>query len=246
LLIDFSNIKFIFVNKQAILALLKTKYANLGLSEKTLSGYADLVLAKLSTIEGDVTAEQVQTEIDGVEPFAKLAQSEADQARKSKAKDDKGKGKEGEGDDKDKGKGGADSGNDDPDPEPENGAPKWFQDHVKKLDTKIDALTSELTSMKAEKITGTRKQQFEALLDGLPDAVKQSQTKDFGRISFKDDEDFTSWLEEKKTDIGGLKQSLVLEDAHKFGPSTPKSQGGDGGKQASQQEIADVMSTYQL
>lgn len=235
------------MNKQSILALLKTKYANLGLSDETLSKMADMILSRLEAQEGDVTAEQVQTEVDGVEPFAKLMQSEADRARKTKAKEDKDKGKdkgkEGEGGDKGKGEGGADSGNEDT-PEPDNGAPDWFKAYAKQSTEQIKTLTEQLAAIQSKETTGTRKSKFEALLDGLPDAVKTSQLKDFGRISFKDDEDFETWMTEKNTDLEGLKQSLVADDATKFGPTTPKSTGG-GGKpqQASKQEIDDVLST---
>lgn len=250
MLIDYSNIKFIFVNKQSILALLKTKYANLGLSEETLSKMADMIVARLEAIEGDATAEQVQTEVDGVEPFAKLMQSEADRARKTKAKEDKdkaNKGKDGDSTEKGKGEGGADSGNDDPTPEPDSGAPDWFKAYAKQSNEQIKALTDQLSAIQAKETTGTRKQKFEAILDGLPDAVKTSQLKDFGRITFKDDEDFENWMTEKNTDLEGLKVAIVAEDATKFGPSTPKSPGGGGGnKTASKEEINDVLSQFNL
>jgi hypothetical protein len=58
--------------KESIISALKTKYSNLGFSEKTFTGVADYLAAT-------VTEEtQIETAITGVEPLLKLVQGEVD------------------------------------------------------------------------------------------------------------------------------------------------------------------------
>lgn len=187
------------MNKAFILQLLRTKYLKLGLSEKALNALADKILSDLGA---DAKPDEAQTAVDGVEFFAKLAQSEADVVRTQKAKEvaDKGKDK-------------ADGG----DPEPANqnkddDTPAW----AKKLIERTEKAEAKLAAMEQGRATETRRQAFERELEGLPDTLKTQSMSDFDRLSFKDDEDFTGWLEGKKTGLADLKTANDVTGAANF------------------------------
>ena len=62
------------------------------------------------------------------------------------------------------------------------------------------ALIEKLATLEGEKVISTRKQQVSAVLKGTSDKFKGIIEKNFDRMNFKDDEDFTSWLDGIKTE----------------------------------------------
>lgn len=84
--------------------------------------------------------------------------------------------------------------------QPEDKAPAWAQQII--ADNK--ALREELQSYKAERTTHSRLERFREAIKGAPDKVKTRYEKDFARLTFKDDADFDSYLEEIAPDITAM------------------------------------------
>ena len=64
----------------------------------------------------------------------------------------------------------------------------------------IKPLSDEITLLKGEKTVNTRKQQLTTALEKAPVAFKDRYEKDFERLTFKDDADYTTWLAGVKAD----------------------------------------------
>lgn len=90
------------------------------------------------------------------------------------------------------------------------------------------SLTEELTQMKQERLGNTRKARFEALLKDADEKVRNRYMRDYDRLSFKDDADYESWLE----DITPSIESDINEAKAAGGVSTPPK----GGKQTGRKE----------
>lgn len=215
------------MTKAVILSMLKTKHSNLGLSEKSMGELADLILAK-----DGLTSDTLESEVDAIAPFAKLMQKESQRqvqtALANKSKEEEEKGEEGK-------EAGAGSGNDKSKTNEE--VPAW----AKALVESNNSLKEELTKIKQEKSTTSRKSLYEKELEGLPDAVKTSKLNAFNRMAFKDDADFTEFVETEKTSVVELKESLQAKGAGQFGSSFQKGGNGGGNKQASKDEVDSVL-----
>lgn len=82
----------------------------------------------------------------------------------------------------------------------EDKAPAWAQQII--ADNK--ALREELQSYKTERTQNSRLERFREAIKGAPDKVKARYEKDFARLTFKDDADFDSYLEEIAPDITAM------------------------------------------
>jgi hypothetical protein len=195
--------------KSKILAALKTKYKTLGFSDKALDGVADM-LAKTVTEETAIDAA-----IEGVEPFLKALQGDADKRvteAVEKAKKEAGK-KPDTGKKPDEGEGsggGKKPDGTDPKPDDDKEVPAW----AKSLIDSNKALTEKLSTLEADKATASRKKTLEDLLGkdehkAIPEQTKARILKDFGRMSFAKEEDFTAYLEETTQDIAAISQELA-------------------------------------
>ena len=102
-----------------------------------------------------------------------------------------------------------------PNNEPSDVLPEWAKE-----------LKAELESYKAQEANAKRLGKLKDILKELPESLKGRYERDFSRLTFKDDEDFTQWVEELTPDV-----SSILEDYKKMGggPTNPK--GGGGGNQ---------------
>lgn len=86
-------------------------------------------------------------------------------------------------------------------------------------------LNDELAAMKSEKTAVSRKERLSGILGKAPEKVRERYEKDFGRMSFKDDEDFNSWVDEITPDV----EAITNDFATKGGVVTrPKGGGGSG------------------
>ncbi|MBD2753792.1 hypothetical protein [Spirosoma validum] len=175
--------------KAQILAALKLKYKDKGFSEKFLEALA-------SSLEAGITEEgQIAGAVDGLEGMVSSFQGEANRMVTSAV---------------------AKAKNPTPDPAPAptpapvpttppSDAPDW----AKGLLTTVQTLATELSTIKAGNTVTTRKQAVEAALKDVSEPVRNSILKDFDRLTFKDDDDFNTWVTEKKTDVGVLEQSVA-------------------------------------
>jgi hypothetical protein len=85
-------------------------------------------------------------------------------------------------------------------------------------------LNDELAAMKSEKTAVSRKERLAGILGKAPEKVRERYEKDFGRMSFKDDEDFNSWVDEITPDV----EAITNDFASKGGVVT-RPKGGSGG-----------------
>lgn len=76
-----------------------------------------------------------------------------------------------------------------------------LEKQIADLTRTVATLTDRFTTMQQERTAKTRRQQVEELLDGADDKVKNRYMRDFDRLTFKDDNDFNQWLEERTPEI---------------------------------------------
>ncbi|MDE6080109.1 MAG: hypothetical protein K2G35_08610 [Duncaniella sp.] len=103
--------------------------------------------------------------------------------------------------------------------QPEAETPAWAQAIIEQN----KALSERLDAMQQEKTTNNRQQQLADILKDAPDSVRSRYEKDFGRMTFKDDDDFTSWLTELTPEV----QKITADFGAKGGVVT-KPLGGQG------------------
>lgn len=203
--------------KEKIFISLKTKYANLGLS--------DLVLNSVTAmLEGKITEEsQIETEVSGVESLLKSFQSDVDKrvqdaVKKAKPepatetkKEDKGEST----------------------PQPKEGA-----DIAKIIADALKPLTDEIAAIKSGETTKTRKQQFDEILKEATDSQKTLLQKSFNKMAFDNDDDFSTYLTEAKTDL----EALAQQDRERgLGVGGSPQGGGLSNKTATKEEVADIV-----
>jgi hypothetical protein len=75
---------------------------------------------------------------------------------------------------------------------------------------KLEKQDAVIASFGKEKVTTTRREQYTKALEGTSDAFKAKALKDFDRMQFKDDTDFSEYLADATEDAKGF----VQEDAN--------------------------------
>lgn len=172
--------------KEKVLQALKTKAKSLGFNEKELTG---VLTALLANLEEDAEDGAIDTAVDNILPFLKVSQSATNRivnAEKAKLKTESVQSTNTES---------TTTETTDKDDE----EPAWFKQYRKMNDERIQSLLN-------EKTTETRREIYSKQLEGLSDKHKKIKLMDFERLSFKDDEDFTSYIEEQKPLIDELIQ----------------------------------------
>jgi hypothetical protein len=101
--------------------------------------------------------------------------------------------------------------------------------YVKELMKGIESLGARMDAFENGRTKNTRKSQFEALFKDASDELKERYSKQFNRMSFKDDDDFASYLDEVKADV---ENDITVE------------KGKVGGPKASQRLNPDTVSQY--
>jgi len=182
--------------KTKVLSLLKPKTASLGFTTEELDGVAENIAR---TLKEDATEEQINQAIDSVLPFLQMSQkavtrivnAKEEKSKKEREEEARKKADEEETAKKAKEKGGSET----------DGEPAWFKSYREQQDAKFAAIDNERISTK-------RISDFEGVIKDLPEKQKASELSTFKRLvsTFKDDEDFNSYMEEKKTSIGEMIQ----------------------------------------
>jgi len=90
---------------------------------------------------------------------------------------------------------------------------------------KLEKQDQAIAAIKGEKVTSTRREQFIKSMEGTTPEYQAKELKRFDRISFKDDADFTSFLEDTKDDHAGAVQEASNADLGNDRPA------GGAGKQ---------------
>lgn len=109
--------------------------------------------------------------------------------------------------------------------------PAWakaWQKTMQQQAEQVKALQEKLDAMQGEKTANTRRSQYEALFAKITDeTTKERYLRDFDRLSFKDDEDFNTWLAERTPIITQEVDTLLQQ-----GAVTTSPKGGQQGKPA--------------
>lgn len=93
--------------------------------------------------------------------------------------------------------------------QPEEKVPAWAQ----QLMDDNKALREELNGYKVERTQNSRLERFRKAIESAPDKVKARYEKDFARLTFKDDADFDSYLEEIAPDITAMAEQIQRNGA---------------------------------
>lgn len=209
--------------KNKLIALLKTLYASKGFNAKELESLADLVISQNSLTE-ESTAEDLQTASEAAKPTADFVQSVA-----SRQVSDVKKPKP------------ADKPTDPADPAKPEPTPDDMPAWAKALVQSNEALSKSLQALQAEKVGNTRRDQYAKALEGTSDAFKAKALKDFDRMTFKDDEDFTSYLADATEDAKGFIQD---EANGGLGGDRPNGSGGEANKNKKEATEAEVDAAF--
>lgn len=214
--------KFIFVDmKEKLLKILKTKASQFGFSKTELESIAD-DMSNNPKLTDEMSDEVLNEIIDYVLPSMKAGQQMATRLQKTTTKTEEPK------DDK---KGNSDEVTKKSDDE---STPQWAKDLID--DNR--KLLERVASLESEKTSDTRKRQLEKKLADTGSYGK-SILKAFEKMSFKDDDDFTDYLNDVDEQVKEFKQS-VGDDALKTMGTKPNG-GGKNPKQATEKEIDDIV-----
>ena len=112
------------------------------------------------------------------------------------------------------------------DPKPAPQEPKQPNEPSDVLPEWAKELKAELESYKAQEANAKRLGKLKDILKELPESLRGRYERDFSRLTFKDDEDFTQWVEELTPDV-----SSILEDYKKMGGSVTNPKGGGGNQE---------------
>lgn len=98
--------------------------------------------------------------------------------------------------------------------------------YVRELLESNRKLAERLDALDRERTVKTRLDTFREAVSKAPETVRTRYEKDFSRLTFKDDADFTAYLEEIAPDI----EKMAAEEAQRGGRVTkPLTGGGEGG-----------------
>ena len=188
--------------KQKLLELLNTRFLGKGVRKDVLARLATAYSLQITTEEEAQALVEKLTD-EQVTEFQKELRSEVDSeiAKATKtALENAGKGKGGEG-----------AG--DPEPKKEEGGNGGEESDIAKALKQIaetqKTLADEINSIKAGKTTETRLSRMEEVLKDVNPELKAKTLKDFGRMSFENDESFEEYLTETTTDIQTINQTIV-------------------------------------
>lgn len=189
--------------KQKLLELLTAKFLGKGTTRKDVLARLASAFATQCTTEEEAQALIDKVTVEQVTDFEKEHRSEVDSeiAKATKtALENAGKGKGGEG-----------AGN--PEPKKEEGGNGGEESDIAKALKQIaetqKTLADEINSIKAGKTTESRLSRMEEVLKDVNPELKAKALKDFGRMSFENDESFEEYLTETTTDIQTINQTIV-------------------------------------
>ena len=205
--------------KQQVFVKLKLKAKALGFNVRELKGIAAKIADNLTSAddasEEDVNAE-IDSQIDAVLPYLTFGQSQAnrllDEWKKNHPDPDEDKDV-----DDDKSKDGVGSQNKSKD---KDGTPEWAKGLLKTVET----LNSEITALKGEKLTTSRKSKLEALLKDTGSFGART-LKSFNKMKFENDEEFEEFYSDVEEDLKSYNQERADNGLSTLG-NIPNAGGG--------------------
>lgn len=189
--------------KTRVLTMLKTKASSLGFNKEELESAVDTIIAlgNLVNSEGEEkTDDDINASIEAVMPLLSLSQKSANRAiSKIKAQitppaeppkpTDEPKGTENE---------------------VVTQLKKMFEDYKKEQDERF-------AKLEGERITATRKAQIEDVLKNSG-SYGERILRNFARMTFKDDEEFSTFIEETKSDLEAYNKERTEAGLGTIGP----------------------------
>lgn len=215
--------------KKKIIAVLKTKYKNMGFSEKAFDGVATYLETVIKE-EADI-----ETACDGVEGLLKVFQGEADALRTAKSAAEKQKQ---ELEDKIKELGGIEvHKKTEEDQKGGEEVPAW----AKALIESNKAMAERMNRLDADRLTKSRRQKLNEVIKDLPEALR----KPYERMSVDSykDEEFETVLGEITTEVEGIVSENNAKGAVFGRPGGDKSRKSNAGaeKEATDAEVQAVV-----
>ena len=205
--------------KTKVLQAMKPKVASLGFTKEEIESVVESISG---TLEEDATEEQINAQIDAVIPFLKISQSAVTRivnAKKPPKAPKVSTPMETEE--------GAES------KQEEEEAPSWAK-----------AMMKEIADLKGEKVVQSRQDRFDELIKDLPEKQKQFVKLTFKPASYQDDESFEEDIQKIKGIIPEIQQEMSNEGLSGMGK--PRIGGKSTDKQASDQEIKDVINQLNI
>lgn len=224
--------------KNKIAARLKAKAAGVNLSQTRIDAIVSRAEKGGLTDESDDTAIDAQLDlINELTPFKEIASY--DDHQRAKAKKDA--------DDKEAARLKAIEEGKTPAVELPADTPEWMKAFIATQAAQNKALQDQIAAINGDKVAGTRREQFIKSMEGTSKEYQAKELKRFDRIAFKDDADFTSFLEDTKDDHA----AAIQEDSNNdLGNDRPA--GGTGGgnastnKEATAAEVDAVFKNFKL
>lgn len=215
-------------------SVLKTKASSFGFTKKELESVAESISDNL-TLEDDATEEEVneaiESAVNSAIPFLKISQSASNrviQAYKDAHKDD-------------------DDDDDDDDeptvktqkkPKPRhegNDEKNELMDLLKSFKEDIGSVKSELAAIKEGKTKDKRLEKVKSLVAGTG-SYEKSVLRNFGRMTFQDDDDFDEFLDEVKNGLDDYNNERVSAGLDEL---TPPANGGKRKRETDDEPFSD-------
>jgi hypothetical protein len=218
--------------KIKIAARLKAKAAGVNLSQKRIDAIVERASKGLTDESDDAAIDANLDVINDLSPFTEMASYDDHQRAKAKKEEQ---------DKEAKRLADIAAGKKPDEVEVHADTPEWMKAYMKTQKEEADALKAEIASIKGEKVTNTRREQYAKTLEGTSDAYKAEALKDFDRLSFKDDTDYTEWVGAKAESV-----KVFVQEAANGGLGGDRPAGGLSGdlsktKLASDTELDAVM-----
>lgn len=222
--------------KKAIRALLQSEFGGVQLSDARVEQLAKRLEGKVST--EDELKEKLSL-LNELEPFSEKVK-EDDRLRSFQSEIEKlkkGSGKSEEKDKGDEGTGGSGVASE--------GAESGKEGGNNELLALLKEMKNEISSIKGEKVVNDRRSIIQAKLKDAGEDYSAKVLRDFSRMSFATDEDFTTYLTDVETDFANYTQTQAES---KLGKDSPFSSVGKDGKvkEATKEELDSVMSEIGL
>lgn len=221
--------------KKAIRALLQSDFGGVQLSATRVEELAKRMDGK---VESEDQVKEKLSAFNELFPFVDIVKeddrqrslnSELEKLKKGAGKSEKEKEEEG----------GAGDG------EGKSGGSAAAGDNNNELLTLLKEMKNEISSIKGEKVVNDRRSLIQAKLKDAGEDYSAKVLRDFGRMSFATEEDFTSYLTDIETDFANHTQTTAES---KLGKDSPFSSVGKDGKikEATKEELDSVMSEIGL
>lgn len=211
--------------KQQVLLKLKPKVKAFGFNKKELMSVAAKIADNLTSADDasdeDVNAE-IDTQIDAVLPYLQVGQSLANRVIEENRKKNDDDETDDDDDDESSNTANRQPGSNKKNPKNKgknDDAPEWAKSM---LDT-VNALKDEVTTLKGEKITNSRKAKLQAVLKDAGTFGTRT-LKSFSKMSFENDEEFEEFLSEVEEDVKSYNQERA--DAGLSTMGAPPAAGG--------------------